>query len=262
MKCLEQPRHHRELDVDTSKQDISVSFGILFLQYIHESDWLYWNHTNILVKAFLILANTFGHRNAQFTLNWLLNFQNNRFLYSNSVNMVRQKFVPLFTESGTERQMVVILPGRHPCQCLAVRHKLIGNCSSCGRIVCEQEGSGLCYFCGNLVCSPEEKKTLSENTRASDKLRNRLMGLPWAPGTPTPPYVASRPPRRRNRNKNGAQCQSQEAVDGLIWTAEHPNDDDDIDNDGDFIDDDVEDDKILPDADAQTRLEEGMLVFF
>ena len=36
----------------------------------------------------------------------------------------------------------VTLPGRHPCQCLAQKHKLVNNCSSCGRIVCEQEGSG------------------------------------------------------------------------------------------------------------------------
>lgn len=40
-----------------------------------------------------------------------------------------------------------------PCTCLATRHKLVNNCLSCGRIVCEQEGEGPCNFCGALVLS-------------------------------------------------------------------------------------------------------------
>ena len=43
--------------------------------------------------------------------------------------------------------------GRHTCECQATKHKLISNCVRCGRIVCEQEGSGPCLFCGNLVCN-------------------------------------------------------------------------------------------------------------
>ena len=46
------------------------------------------------------------------------------------------------------------LSGRHKCDCLATKHKLISNCVKCGRIVCEQEGSGPCIFCGDLVSSP------------------------------------------------------------------------------------------------------------
>ncbi|KAM7266873.1 hypothetical protein ACFE04_009039 [Oxalis oulophora] len=38
-----------------------------------------------------------------------------------------------------------------PCSCQARRHKLITNCLSCGKIVCEQEGEGPCHFCGTLV---------------------------------------------------------------------------------------------------------------
>ncbi|EPS69976.1 hypothetical protein M569_04788 [Genlisea aurea] len=38
-----------------------------------------------------------------------------------------------------------------PCPCQARRHRLVGNCLSCGRIVCEQEGEGPCNFCGALV---------------------------------------------------------------------------------------------------------------
>eukprot|EP00249_Psilotum_nudum_P020410 c27689_g1_i1 orf=352-2367(-) len=38
-----------------------------------------------------------------------------------------------------------------PCNCQAARHKLVNNCLSCGKIVCEQEGEGPCNFCGALV---------------------------------------------------------------------------------------------------------------
>ncbi|KAL9272670.1 Activating signal cointegrator 1-like protein [Drosera capensis] len=38
-----------------------------------------------------------------------------------------------------------------PCSCQARRHRLVSNCLSCGKIVCEQEGEGPCSFCGALV---------------------------------------------------------------------------------------------------------------
>ncbi|KAL8153593.1 hypothetical protein V2J09_011353 [Rumex salicifolius] len=38
-----------------------------------------------------------------------------------------------------------------PCSCQARRHRLVSNCLSCGKIVCEQEGEGPCNFCGSLV---------------------------------------------------------------------------------------------------------------
>ncbi|KAL8261348.1 hypothetical protein R6Q59_025397 [Mikania micrantha] len=38
-----------------------------------------------------------------------------------------------------------------PCSCEARRHRLVSNCLSCGKIVCEQEGEGPCSFCGALV---------------------------------------------------------------------------------------------------------------
>lgn len=38
-----------------------------------------------------------------------------------------------------------------PCTCQASRHKLVNNCLSCGKIICEQEGEGPCNFCGALV---------------------------------------------------------------------------------------------------------------
>lgn len=62
----------------------------------------------------------------------------------------KNKFVNLYAKEGRDK-LAILLPGRQPCDCLAQKHKLINNCLSCGRIVCEQEGSGPCLFCGSLV---------------------------------------------------------------------------------------------------------------
>ena len=53
--------------------------------------------------------------------------------------------------------------GRISCNCQAARHKLIANCLKCGRIVCDQEGSGPCYFCGNKKKQKFEIKNLLKN---------------------------------------------------------------------------------------------------
>ena len=84
------------------------------------------------------------------------------------------KFVPLYSSEGQARAAVKI-PGRHPCQCLGQKHSLVNNCTECGRIVCNQEGSGPCYFCGALVCSREEKEILARNSKKSMKLYDKLM---------------------------------------------------------------------------------------
>ncbi|XP_017780567.1 PREDICTED: activating signal cointegrator 1 [Nicrophorus vespilloides] len=65
--------------------------------------------------------------------------------------------------------------GRHPCNCQASKHVLINNCSKCGRIVCEQEGSGPCLFCDNMVCTRQEMALLNAKTKESDKFRNHLL---------------------------------------------------------------------------------------
>ncbi|XP_073320548.1 activating signal cointegrator 1 [Pagrus major] len=87
----------------------------------------------------------------------------------------KNKFVNLYNKEGQDR-LAVILPGRYACECLAQKHKLINNCISCGRIVCEQEGSGPCLFCGNLVCTREEQEILQRDSNKSQKLRKKLMG--------------------------------------------------------------------------------------
>ncbi|XP_069621829.1 activating signal cointegrator 1 isoform X1 [Ranitomeya imitator] len=87
----------------------------------------------------------------------------------------KQKFVNLYTKEGQDR-LAVLIPGRYPCECLAQKHKLINNCITCGRIVCEQEGSGPCLFCGNLVCTKEEADILVRDSNKSQKLRKKLLG--------------------------------------------------------------------------------------
>uniref|UniRef100_A0AAF5Q316 Zinc finger C2HC5-type domain-containing protein n=1 Tax=Wuchereria bancrofti TaxID=6293 RepID=A0AAF5Q316_WUCBA len=66
--------------------------------------------------------------------------------------------------------------GRYRCDCQARMHNLIRNCLSCGRVVCEQEGSGPCMFCGELVCTREERELLNHQSRKSVELYYRLMG--------------------------------------------------------------------------------------
>ncbi|KAJ8280909.1 hypothetical protein GJAV_G00060850 [Gymnothorax javanicus] len=86
----------------------------------------------------------------------------------------KNKFVNLYTKDGQEK-LTILLPGRHCCECLAQKHCLINNCMTCGRIVCEQEGSGPCLFCGTLVCTNEEQKILQRDSNKSQKLRKKLM---------------------------------------------------------------------------------------
>ncbi|XP_065167893.1 activating signal cointegrator 1 [Atheta coriaria] len=68
-----------------------------------------------------------------------------------------------------------IRKGRHPCECQATKHELVNNCTKCGRIVCEQEGSGPCFFCQHMVCTRAEMELLNSNSKDSSKLYNHLM---------------------------------------------------------------------------------------
>ncbi|XP_078285857.1 activating signal cointegrator 1 [Rhinoraja longicauda] len=95
----------------------------------------------------------------------------------------KTKYLSLYTQEGEDR-LTVILPGRHPCDCLGQTHSLINNCLGCGRIVCAQEGSGPCMFCGMLVCTKEEQEILVRDSNKSQKLRKKLMGTADASGHP------------------------------------------------------------------------------
>lgn len=86
----------------------------------------------------------------------------------------KTNYVPLFSSEG-HKKTIAMLPGRHRCECQALKHDLINNCLSCGRIVCEQEGAGPCLFCSNLVCTKEQQEILAHSSKKSEKLLNHLM---------------------------------------------------------------------------------------
>ncbi|CAH0590071.1 unnamed protein product [Chrysodeixis includens] len=86
----------------------------------------------------------------------------------------KTKFVNLYSQEGKNAQ-VVMIKGRHHCDCQASKHELVNNCIQCGRVVCKQEGSGPCLFCGNLVCTPEEQKEINTKTKGGAKLMESLM---------------------------------------------------------------------------------------
>ena len=56
---------------------------------------------------------------------------------SGSGSTGKTKFVSLYTEDGKAAESVQ-LPGRHSCDCQSLKHALINNCLSCGKIVCAQ----------------------------------------------------------------------------------------------------------------------------
>ncbi|XP_055911392.1 activating signal cointegrator 1 [Eupeodes corollae] len=85
----------------------------------------------------------------------------------------KNKFVNLFTNDG-KIPNTIMLKGRRHCNCEASKHNLINNCLSCGRIVCEQEGSGPCLFCGELVCSMEEMQLINSSTKKGENLKKTL----------------------------------------------------------------------------------------
>lgn len=64
------------------------------------------------------------------------------------------------------------------CDCQAQKHRLINNCLSCGRIVCEQEGAGPCLFCGTPVTGEPVRVTGYCTPDVLDKAlrhRNKLL---------------------------------------------------------------------------------------
>ncbi|KAK7576508.1 hypothetical protein V9T40_012794 [Parthenolecanium corni] len=89
----------------------------------------------------------------------------------NSGGKKKNKFVNFYSKDGK----TVLLKGRYLCNCEAKKHQLINNCLTCGRIVCEQEGSGPCYFCGNLVCTVEEMAAFNGDTTKASKLYEQLL---------------------------------------------------------------------------------------
>ncbi|XP_057759504.1 uncharacterized protein LOC130979931 [Arachis stenosperma] len=68
----------------------------------------------------------------------------------NQGNSKKKKAGKAISLAEAAKGSIVFQQGR-PCSCQARRHRLVSNCLSCGKIVCEQEGEGPCHFCGALV---------------------------------------------------------------------------------------------------------------
>ncbi|XP_011292639.2 activating signal cointegrator 1 [Musca domestica] len=86
----------------------------------------------------------------------------------------KTKYVSLYTNDGKVIGDTIMLKGRRLCNCQASQHKLINNCLTCGRIVCEQEGSGPCLFCGEIVCTNEEQHILKSAGKKGENLMKSL----------------------------------------------------------------------------------------
>ncbi|XP_068308292.1 uncharacterized protein [Pyrus communis] len=69
---------------------------------------------------------------------------------TNQGNSKKKKAGKVVSLAEVSKGSVVFNQGK-PCSCQARRHRLVSNCLSCGKIVCEQEGEGPCNFCGALV---------------------------------------------------------------------------------------------------------------
>lgn len=69
---------------------------------------------------------------------------------AHQVNPKKKKGGKVISLAEAAKGSIVFQQGK-PCACQARRHKLVSNCLSCGKIVCEQEGEGPCSFCGALV---------------------------------------------------------------------------------------------------------------
>ncbi|XP_025972072.2 activating signal cointegrator 1 isoform X3 [Dromaius novaehollandiae] len=72
---------------------------------------------------------------------------------SSNSSKKKAKYVNLYTKEGQDK-LAVLIPGRHTCECLGQKHKLINNC---------------------LVCTKEEQDILQRDSNKSQKLLKKLM---------------------------------------------------------------------------------------
>ncbi|KAG4930018.1 hypothetical protein JHK82_047089 [Glycine max] len=100
----------------------------------------------------------------------------------NQVNSKKKKAGKVVSLAEAAKGSIVFQQGR-PCSCQARRHRLVSNCLSCGKIVCEQEGEGPCHFCGALVLREgssyagleESLPPLSESEAVAEAYAKRLV---------------------------------------------------------------------------------------
>ncbi|KAM6594041.1 hypothetical protein CsatA_001744 [Cannabis sativa] len=75
---------------------------------------------------------------------------------SNNNNNKKKKAGKVISLAEAAKGSIIFQQGK-PCSCQAHQHRLISNCLSCGKIVCEKEGEGPCSFCGSLVLGKGSK---------------------------------------------------------------------------------------------------------
>lgn len=78
------------------------------------------------------------------------NVQKHNVQKRNQGNSRKKKSGKVVSLAEASKGSIIFQQGK-PCSCQARRHRLVSNCLSCGKIVCEQEGEGPCNFCGALV---------------------------------------------------------------------------------------------------------------
>lgn len=100
----------------------------------------------------------------------------------NQSNSKKKKAGKVISLAEAAKGSIVFQQGK-PCLCQARQHRLISNCLSCGKIVCEQEGEGPCQFCGALVLKEgstyagleESLAPLSDAEAAAEAYAKRLV---------------------------------------------------------------------------------------
>ncbi|KAF8399469.1 hypothetical protein HHK36_015334 [Tetracentron sinense] len=100
----------------------------------------------------------------------------------NQGNSKKKKAGKVVSLAEAAKGSIVFQQGK-PCLCQARRHRLVSNCLSCGKIVCEQEGEGPCSFCGALVLKEgstyagleESGLPLSDAEAAAEAFSKRLV---------------------------------------------------------------------------------------
>lgn len=100
----------------------------------------------------------------------------------NQPNSKKKKAGKVISLAEAAKGSIVFQQGK-PCTCQARSHRLVSNCLSCGKIVCEQEGEGPCHFCGALVLREgssyagldESLPVISESEAAAEAYTKRLV---------------------------------------------------------------------------------------
>ncbi|GAB4846563.1 hypothetical protein Ancab_025569 [Ancistrocladus abbreviatus] len=97
----------------------------------------------------------------------------------NQGNSRKKKAGKVVSLAEAAKGSIVFQQGK-PCSCQARQHRLVSNCLSCGKIVCEQEGEGPCSFCGALVLKEGSTYAGLEHSAAVPLTENEVAAHAYA----------------------------------------------------------------------------------